>query len=184
MSTKRVKRAAIYCRISKDVEGKSLGLERQEHECRLLAERGDESPCSAYGSRRQPIDGTGSVRSHVDVGEDLQPLAHGADSLVQDCRRGVAEFGSRRVLEPPDSARRSAPLPCEGPDHENRPPNAAHGEAFGRLFHSRCEDGQVISAQTSSMMLPMCPLTVPSGWNVTSIGPALTEICGTPSVAA
>ena len=67
---------------------------------------------------------------------------------------------------------------------ENRPPNAAHVEAAGRLFHSSCEDGQVSSAQTSSMMLPMCPLTVPSGWNVTSIGPALTEICGTPSVAA
>lgn len=35
----RNRRAAIYCRISRDTEGKRLGVERQEHECRELAER-------------------------------------------------------------------------------------------------------------------------------------------------
>ena len=32
-------RTAIYCRISKDRSGESLGVERQEQDCRQLAER-------------------------------------------------------------------------------------------------------------------------------------------------
>jgi site-specific DNA recombinase len=38
MTTTSTRRAAIYCRISKDTEGKGLGVERQETECRKLAE--------------------------------------------------------------------------------------------------------------------------------------------------
>lgn len=39
MTTKRRRRAAIYCRISRDVEQTGLGVARQERECRELAER-------------------------------------------------------------------------------------------------------------------------------------------------
>jgi DNA invertase Pin-like site-specific DNA recombinase len=34
-----VKRAAIYTRISRDKEGTELGVQRQEQDCRALAER-------------------------------------------------------------------------------------------------------------------------------------------------
>lgn len=54
--------AAIYCRISKDAEGRGLGVERQEHECRALAERLDlevvdvlvDNDVSASDGRQRP----------------------------------------------------------------------------------------------------------------------------------
>jgi site-specific DNA recombinase len=55
-------RAAIYCRISKDVEGLGLGVERQTIECRALAERRDldvvdvyvDNDISAYAGKARP----------------------------------------------------------------------------------------------------------------------------------
>jgi DNA invertase Pin-like site-specific DNA recombinase len=56
------KRAAIYCRISKDVEGSGLGVDRQERECRALADREGldvvetftDNDLSAYRGKRRP----------------------------------------------------------------------------------------------------------------------------------
>src|SRR3712207_1838478 len=39
MTSKKPTRSAIYVRISDDREGKGLGVERQEQDCRALAER-------------------------------------------------------------------------------------------------------------------------------------------------
>ena len=55
-------RAAIYCRISDDREGRGLGVARQEDECRALAERLGwsvthvyrDNDLSAYRGRRRP----------------------------------------------------------------------------------------------------------------------------------
>lgn len=38
MSPKRNRTAAVYCRISRDIEGRGLGVQRQEEECRRLCE--------------------------------------------------------------------------------------------------------------------------------------------------
>jgi site-specific DNA recombinase len=54
--------AAIYCRISKDRAGAGLGVDRQEHECRELAERLGwtvtathcDNDISAYSGKRRP----------------------------------------------------------------------------------------------------------------------------------
>lgn len=58
----RPQRAAIYCRISDDREGRGLGVARQEDECRALAERVGwsvthvyrDNDLSAYRGRRRP----------------------------------------------------------------------------------------------------------------------------------
>lgn len=55
-------RAAIYCRISRDREGAGLGVDRQEQECRALAERLGwqvvtvyaDNDISAYSGKRRP----------------------------------------------------------------------------------------------------------------------------------
>ncbi|MGC8628409.1 MAG: recombinase family protein, partial [Acidimicrobiales bacterium] len=55
-------RAAVYCRISDDREGRGLGVARQEAECRALAERLGwsvakvyaDNDISAYRRRRRP----------------------------------------------------------------------------------------------------------------------------------
>src|SRR6478736_4372336 len=54
--------AAIYCRISRDREGAGLGVERQEADCRALAERLGwevaavfvDNDISAYSGARRP----------------------------------------------------------------------------------------------------------------------------------
>jgi site-specific DNA recombinase len=56
------KRAAIYCRISRDREGAGLGVERQEQDCRELAQRLDwrivtvhtDNDLSAYSGKPRP----------------------------------------------------------------------------------------------------------------------------------
>lgn len=55
-------RAFIYCRISNDKEGAGLGVQRQEEDCRMLAERHDfevaavftDNDISAYSGKRRP----------------------------------------------------------------------------------------------------------------------------------
>lgn len=39
MTTTKARTAAIYCRISRDIAGRGLGVQRQEEECRALCER-------------------------------------------------------------------------------------------------------------------------------------------------
>lgn len=60
---KKKRRAAIYCRISRDVEQTGLGVARQEHECRALAEHHGfevlepvfvDNDISAYRRKRRP----------------------------------------------------------------------------------------------------------------------------------
>lgn len=62
MSTKTI-RCALYCRISKSRDGESVGVERQERECRALAEANGwtvsetyiDNDVSAYDSRRRRV---------------------------------------------------------------------------------------------------------------------------------
>ena len=62
MTDTRSERAAIYCRISDDREGRGLGVARQEKDCRELAERlgwsvtqvFQDNDLSAYRGRRRP----------------------------------------------------------------------------------------------------------------------------------
>ena len=56
------RRAALYCRISKDREGAGLGVDRQERDCRALAARlgwdivavHTDNDLSAYSGKRRP----------------------------------------------------------------------------------------------------------------------------------
>ena len=113
------KRAAIYCRLSKDSEGLGLGVERQEKACRELAERRKldvahvftDNDIGAYKGRkraayeamqeslprrtgrRPDLLGTGSAPTrHVRELEDLIDLLDEHRVEVETCTAGVYDL--------------------------------------------------------------------------------------------
>ncbi len=88
MTAKRTT-AAIYCRISKDSGGERLGVERQENECRALAERLGfdvvavhiDNDISAYSGKRRP--GYEAMLGQMTTGEIGAVLAWHPDRLTR-----------------------------------------------------------------------------------------------------
>jgi site-specific DNA recombinase len=86
------KRAAIYCRISKDSEGLGLGVERQEKACRDLAQRRKldvahvftDNDISAYKRRKRP--GYEAMVEAIKAGEIDTVVAWAPDRLTRQTR--------------------------------------------------------------------------------------------------
>lgn len=81
--------AAIYCRISKDIAGKGLGVQRQEAECRELADRLGldvggifvDNDISAYRNARRPA--WNELSDRIRIGEFRSLIAWHPDRLTR-----------------------------------------------------------------------------------------------------